>query len=36
MWSYASSTAMQKPGGYGRFQMQLEWLIKSLGCSDQG
>ena len=30
----SSSTAAQKPDGYGKLQMKLEWLKKNLSCSD--
>jgi hypothetical protein len=32
--SCSSSTASQKPDGYGKLQMELEWLKKSLSSSD--
>jgi len=32
--SSSSSTASQEPDGYGRLQMELEWLKKSHSCSD--
>ncbi len=32
--SCSSSTASQKPDGYGKLHMELEWLKKNLSCSD--